>query len=59
MDGNQILTNAETTKIEKLFETDTQEAIKKGVFGAPTYLIEGEIFWGQDRLDFVSEKLGI
>ena len=59
LDGNQILTTAETTKIEKLFETDTQEAIKKGVFGAPTYLIEGEIFWGQDRLDFVSEKLGI
>ena len=59
LDGNQILTTAETTKIAKLFETDTQEAIQKGVFGAPTYLIEGEIFWGQDRLDFVSEKLGI
>ena len=59
LDGNQILKTAETSKIEKLFETDTQEAIKNGVFGAPTYLIEGEIFWGQDRLDFVSEKLGI
>ena len=59
LDGDQILTTAKTSKIEKLFETDTHGAIKKGVFGAPTYLIDGEIFWGQDRLDFVAEKLGI
>ena len=30
-----------------------------GVFGAPTYVIDGELFWGQDRLDFVARKLGI
>ena len=59
LDGNQILTTAKTSKIEELFKTDTDGAIEKGVFGAPTYLIDGEIFWGQDRLDFVSEKLGI
>jgi 2-hydroxychromene-2-carboxylate isomerase len=28
------------------------------VFGAPSYVIDGEIFWGQDRLDFVERKLG-
>jgi 2-hydroxychromene-2-carboxylate isomerase len=27
------------------------------VFGAPSYLIDGEMFWGQDRLDFVQRKL--
>ena len=54
-----ILEAAETQKIKDLFELDTNQAIKKGVFGAPTYLIDGEIFWGQDRLDFVCEKLGI
>ena len=56
LDGNQILTTAKTSKIEKLFETDTNGAIKKGVFGAPTYLIDGEIFWGQDRLDYALEE---
>jgi len=28
-----------------------------GVFGAPSYVIDGEIFWGQDRLDFVERHL--
>ena len=35
----------------------TKEAIDRGVFGAPSYVIDGEIFWGQDRLDFVARKL--
>jgi carboxymethylenebutenolidase len=39
------------------YETDTQRAIDAGVFGAPSYVIDGEIFWGQDRLDFVERRL--
>jgi 2-hydroxychromene-2-carboxylate isomerase len=35
----------------------TQEAIAAGVFGAPTYVVDGELFWGQDRLDFLDRKL--
>lgn len=35
----------------------TKEAIDRGVFGAPSYVVDGEIFWGQDRLDFVARKL--
>jgi 2-hydroxychromene-2-carboxylate isomerase len=35
----------------------TQQAIDAGVFGAPSYVIDGEIFWGQDRLDFVAQRL--
>ncbi|MFO1414623.1 MAG: 2-hydroxychromene-2-carboxylate isomerase [Burkholderiales bacterium] len=35
----------------------TQEAIDRGVFGAPTYVLDGEMFWGQDRLDFLARKL--
>ncbi|MFI4998756.1 MAG: 2-hydroxychromene-2-carboxylate isomerase [Reyranellales bacterium] len=35
----------------------TKQAIDKGVFGAPSFVIDGEIFWGQDRLDFVDAKL--
>jgi len=38
-------------------ETKTKEAIDRGVFGAPSYVIDGEIFWGQDRMDFVARKL--
>ena len=35
----------------------TAEALTLGVFGAPTFILGGEIFWGQDRLDFVDRKL--
>ena len=35
----------------------TQEAIARGVFGAPTYVVEDELFWGQDRLDFLDSKM--
>ena len=40
-------------------EAHTQAAIDAGVFGAPTYVVEGEMFWGQDRLDFLQRKLGL
>ncbi len=36
---------------------DTQEAVARGVFGAPTFFVGGEMYWGQDRLDFVKEAL--
>ena len=39
------------------YDANTQQAIDAGVFGAPSYVIDGEIFWGQDRLDFVERKL--
>lgn len=39
------------------YETYTQEALNAGVFGAPTYIYEGELFWGQDRLDFLDRAL--
>lgn len=35
----------------------SQEAIDRGVFGAPTYVYAGELFWGQDRLDFLDRAL--
>lgn len=44
--------------VQAQYDANTQAAIEAGVFGAPSYCIEGEIFWGQDRLDFVERKLG-
>ena len=38
-------------------DADTKAALAKGVFGAPSYVIGGDIFWGQDRLDFVQRRL--
>jgi 2-hydroxychromene-2-carboxylate isomerase len=38
-------------------KADTQAALERGVFGAPSYVIGDEIFWGQDRLSFVERRL--
>lgn len=39
---------------------DTQKAINAGVFGAPSYVLpDGEIFWGQDRIDLLRWRLGL
>ena len=39
------------------YEAVTQAALDAGVFGAPSYCVDGEIFWGQDRLDFLQRRL--
>ena len=45
-------------ELAALHDTFTAEAIARGVFGAPSYMLEsGEIFWGQDRLDFLDRAL--
>ena len=51
------LEDAHSQAVHERYEIDTQEAIDAGVFGAPSYVIDGEIFWGQDRLDFVQRRL--
>jgi 2-hydroxychromene-2-carboxylate isomerase len=43
--------------VQAAYERNTQAAIAAGVFGSPSYVIDGEIFWGQDRLDFVARRL--
>lgn len=46
-------------EVQQAYDAHTQQAIAAGVFGAPSYVIGGEIFWGQDRLDFVRQRLGL
>ena len=51
------LEQAYSQATQERYETYTQKAIDAGVFGAPSYVVNGEIFWGQDRLDFVERVL--
>ena len=53
----QRLDDSMSQAVHVRFERDTQRAIDAGVFGAPSYVVEGEIFWGQDRLDFLQRRL--
>jgi carboxymethylenebutenolidase len=52
-----LLERSHSQAVQERYESYTQAAIDAGVFGAPSYVIDGEIFWGQDRLDFVERVL--
>ena len=52
-----VLDKSHSQAVQERYDAYTQAAIDAGVFGAPSYVIDGEIFWGQDRLDFVERAL--
>ena len=43
--------------MQREYRDNGAEAERLGVFGSPTFVVEGELFWGQDRLDFVDRAL--
>ena len=51
------LEESHSQAVHERYEIDSQLAIDAGVFGAPSYVVDGEIFWGQDRLDFLQRRL--
>ncbi len=51
------LEDAHSQAVQERYEADSQAAVDAGVFGAPSYVVDGEIFWGQDRLDFLQRRL--
>ena len=57
LDANTVLKASEAPHMAEKRRSYTKFAIDRGVFGAPSFVIGGEIFWGQDRLDFVDRKL--
>ncbi len=57
-DGPRLVARAADAEVKDELRRRTDEAISRGVFGAPASFVGGELFWGQDRLDFVAEALG-
>ena len=51
------MAQAQTDATADQMAADTDRAMAAGVFGAPSYVIDGEVFWGQDRVDFAARKL--
>ena len=49
----KFLTEIEDKKIKEDLKFRTEEAFKKGIFGAPSFIANNKMFWGQDRLEFV------
>ncbi len=59
LDASAILEAAQSEEAAGLLKSYTQEAISKGVFGSPSYVLNGDVYWGQDRLSFVAGRLGL
>ncbi|HZP93257.1 MAG TPA: 2-hydroxychromene-2-carboxylate isomerase [Burkholderiales bacterium] len=57
LDARALFAAANKADIRADYEAFTDEAIARDVFGAPTYVYDGELFWGQDRLDFLERAL--
>jgi 2-hydroxychromene-2-carboxylate isomerase len=63
LDGAELVRRADDPLIKEDLRARTDEAVTRGVFGAPTFVVtaegvKGDLFWGQDRLLFVEKALG-
>lgn len=56
-DAARVLKAAVSPEIKGAYEANTQDALAAGVFGSPSYVLDGEVFWGQDRLELLDDAL--
>ena len=57
IDNKKFLNGIKEQSIKNALKDVTNEAFKKEVFGAPTFIVNNKIFWGQDRLEYAVEEL--
>jgi carboxymethylenebutenolidase len=57
LDADKVMKLGEEARWAERRLADTKAAMDRNVFGAPSYVIGDEIFWGQDRLEFVERRL--
>jgi 2-hydroxychromene-2-carboxylate isomerase len=55
--GKQLVERSASADIEAAYEQNRQDALAVGAFGSPCYVLEGEVFWGQDRIDLLADAL--
>jgi 2-hydroxychromene-2-carboxylate isomerase len=58
-DGAALVGAERSAPVQEQYRANSAEAERLGVFGSPTIVIDGELFWGQDRYDFVDRKLAL
>lgn len=56
-DPHALLALSSEQAVKDELKVVTEAAVQRGVFGAPTFFVAEQMFWGQDRLDFVREAL--
>ena len=56
LDSAKFFEDIEKIEIKEKLKEETNLAFKKEVFGAPTFIVNNKLFWGQDRLDYAIEE---
>jgi 2-hydroxychromene-2-carboxylate isomerase len=59
LDFDPLLEAALSTQVQHHYQANTEEAIRRSVLGSPTYFVDGDMFYGQDRLEMVERALKI
>ena len=57
VDPEQFIALADSAEVRQDLIAETDAGLARGVFGAPTFVVGEEIFWGKDRMDFIDEEL--
>ena len=57
LDADVVWARAQLPAAKQALREQTERAVQLEIFGAPTWVVDGELFWGQDRIDFVRAKL--
>ena len=57
LDADEVLAMGKDEALKAKLVANTEEAVERGAFGAPTYFVGSEMFFGHDRLDYVEDLL--
>jgi len=55
--GKKLVERSASEEIGSIYEKNRQDAIAADVFGSPVYVLDGEVFWGQDRIELLADAL--
>ena len=55
--GKQLVERSGSDEISAVYEQNRQDALAADVFGSPVYVLDGEVFWGQDRIELLADAL--
>jgi len=55
--GKQLVERAASDAVGAVYEQNRQDALSADVFGSPAYVLDGEVFWGQDRIELLADAL--
>lgn len=55
--GKQLVERSESEAVSAAYEQNRQDALAADVFGSPAYVLDGEVFWGQDRIELLADAL--